>query len=254
VVLSRQLAAAPPGDAAWLSRLARERQLGVDLLYRGHVREAVRVLFQNPTSPPVYLVEAALLGSALPDTVDRMFRRLLTGDRLVPIAATLPYWLARRDSAALREIARRADSTVRAASSEVDRDIAAHTAQAAPAYLALLRHDTTEAVRRLAALPDSLCALCYSPRMTLGHLLAARQEDRKAASLLDPRLIDLTVPSDVLWTLERGRVAERMGDREKAIHSYQYVADVWRHADPELQPYVTEAREGLGRMTSEAER
>jgi hypothetical protein len=29
------------------------------------------------------------------------------------------------------------------------------------------------------------------------------------------------------------------------------VANVWRHADPELQPYVAEAREGLGRMTSE---
>ena len=42
-----------------------------------------------------------------------------------------------------------------------------------------------------------------------------------------------------------------MGNREKAVHGYQYVADVWRHADPELQPYVTEAREGLGRMTSE---
>ena len=36
-----------------------------------------------------------------------------------------------------------------------------------------------------------------------------------------------------------------MADRDKAVQSYQYVADVWRHADPELQPYVTEAREGL---------
>jgi len=29
------------------------------------------------------------------------------------------------------------------------------------------------------------------------------------------------------------------------------VADVWRHADPELQPYVAEAKEGLSRLTSE---
>jgi hypothetical protein len=42
-----------------------------------------------------------------------------------------------------------------------------------------------------------------------------------------------------------------MGEREKATRSYQYVADVWRHADPELQPYVREAKEGLSRMTSE---
>jgi hypothetical protein len=64
-------------------------------------------------------------------------------------------------------------------------------------------------------------------------------------------LIDLTLPSSVIWALERARVAERLGERSKAIRGYQYVADLWRHADPELQPYVTEAREGLARLTSE---
>jgi len=59
------------------------------------------------------------------------------------------------------------------------------------------------------------------------------------------------LPSEVLWTLERARVAERLGDREKAARDYQYVANVWRHADPELQPYVTEAREGLTRVVGE---
>lgn len=59
------------------------------------------------------------------------------------------------------------------------------------------------------------------------------------------------MPSEVIWTLERARVAERLGDREKAARDYQYVADVWRHADPELQPYVTEAREGLTRVAGE---
>jgi hypothetical protein len=85
----------------------------------------------------------------------------------------------------------------------------------------------------------------------LGQLLSARQDDRRAAAQLDRWLIDLTEPSEVFWTLERGRVAERLGDREKAIRSYQYVADVWRHADPELQPYVAEAKEGLRRLTGE---
>jgi hypothetical protein len=64
-------------------------------------------------------------------------------------------------------------------------------------------------------------------------------------------LVDLLLPSEVLWTLERARVAERLGDREKAARDYQYVANVWRHADPELQPYVTEAREALTRVVGE---
>jgi hypothetical protein len=32
---------------------------------------------------------------------------------------------------------------------------------------------------------------------------------------------------------------------------YQFTASVWRHADPELQPYVVEAKQGLARLTSE---
>jgi hypothetical protein len=47
-------------------------------------------------------------------------------------------------------------------------------------------------------------------------------------------------------------VAERLNQRQKAADAYQRVAEVWRHADPELQPYVTEAKEGLARLTAES--
>ena len=228
--------------------------MDISLLYRGHVREATKDLFQNPVSLPIHLVEAALVGTVLPDTADRVFRRILAGERLVGVAvdASLLADPAGQRGDATDRTAQRFDR--RAAPSEVDRNIAAYTAQAVPAYLALLRHDTTSALRRLEALPDSLCPMCYFEQMTLGRLLAARKEDKKAAALLDQWLIDLTLPSAVLLALERGRVAERMGEREKAIQSYHYVADVWRQADPELQAYVTEAREGLRRLTSESGR
>jgi eukaryotic-like serine/threonine-protein kinase len=249
--VARALVAAPEGDAPWISRAQRESTLGVTLLHRGHLREAVKILFQNPEVLPISLVEAALLSPDLPDTAERMFRGWVKAGRVVAVSSLLPWWVARRDSATVRALAHRSDSIARSAPSQVDRDIGSFTSQAAQAYLALMRHDTATAVRRLEALPDSLCPLCYTHRLTLANLLSARQEDRKAARLLDRSLVELAVPSDVLWTLERARVAERMGDREKAVHNYQYVADIWRHADPELQPYVTEAREGLGRMTSE---
>jgi hypothetical protein len=251
VAVTRALVAAPEGDAPWFSRAKREAWLGVSLLRRGHVREAVKIIYQNPEVLPVQLVEAALLTPNLPDTTERMFRDWLAGGRLMIVSATLSWWAARGDSATVRAIVHRSDSIARSAPRQVDRNIGSYSSQAAQAHLALMRHDTADAVRRLEAIPDSLCPMCYFQRLTLAHLLSARQEDRKAAELLDRWLIELAVPSDVLWTLERARVAERMGDREKAVHGYQYVADVWRHADPELQPYVTEAREGLGRMTSE---
>jgi hypothetical protein len=49
--------------------------------------------------------------------------------------------------------------------------------------------------------------------------------------------------------LDQGRIAESLGEREKAMQSYQFVVDVWRRADPELQPYVLDARKALTRMT-----
>ena len=53
----------------------------------------------------------------------------------------------------------------------------------------------------------------------------------------------------VLATLELGRVAERLGEREKAIESYRFVTEAWRRADSELlQPYVSEARAALARL------
>jgi hypothetical protein len=91
-------------------------------------------------------------------------------------------------------------------------------------------------------------------RFFTGMALAAdltAVEDRKALRLLDGELVELLVPSEVLWTLERARVAERLGERETAARDYQYVVNVWRRADAQLQPYVAEAREGLRRVSGE---
>jgi serine/threonine-protein kinase len=247
----RALADAPVGDARWLTREERERRLGGNLLYRGHVREAVKVLYQNPAATPPQLVEAALLSRELPDTAPAMFRRWVAGSWLGAASLLLPYYTSRRDSSSIRELERRGDSLARAAGNKAERDAALYVAQAAPAYLSLLRRDTAAAVRRLEALPDTLCVLCYLHRLTLAQLLSSRREDAKAARLLDRQLIEVLVPSQVLWTLERARVAERMGDQEKASRDYQYVAGIWRHADTELQPYVSEAKEGLARVVAE---
>jgi hypothetical protein len=83
-------------------------------------------------------------------------------------------------------------------------------------------------------------------------LLAAQAQERQALAILDrefPRT-DVGV-SRGIWALERARLAEKLGEHEKAKLWHPYVAAVWRHADPELQPSVAEAREALGRLTAE---
>jgi hypothetical protein len=58
-------------------------------------------------------------------------------------------------------------------------------------------------------------------------------------------------PLFVLGILERGRIAEGLGQRQKATDSYQFVIDVWRRADPQLQPFVVEARTALTQLKRE---
>jgi serine/threonine-protein kinase len=250
IAVNRALAEAPPGDARWLTPDARKRRLGGSLLYRGHVHEAADLLFDTPNAAPPHLVEAALLSPSPPESAGPVFRRWVA-DASVPSVVTLLWWTTRRDTAAIRQLERKGDSLARSHPLPAHRSRAAYASEAARAYLALLGGDTTDAIRRLEALPDSLCPFCYFERLTLAQLLSARREDRKALRLMDGSLMDLLVPSEILWTLERARVAERLGERETAARDYQYVVGVWRHADDQLQPYVAEAREGLLRVAGE---
>jgi hypothetical protein len=117
----------------------------------------------------------------------------------------------------------------------------------------LAKGDTNAAIRQFLALPAT-CPSCYLDRLTLARLLVDRGRDQEAWPILRGEHISKTLapfPTTILWTLLRARVAERTGRRELAIRSYSWVAGMWRDADPELQPYVTEAREGLARLTGE---
>jgi hypothetical protein len=104
------------------------------------------------------------------------------------------------------------------------------------------------------ALPDSLCDVCAFERLVRVRLLGAKGRDREAAALLDTPISPFPDALDVVWTLERARVNDRLGEDEKAVEAYSFVAQIWRHADPELQPVVAEARAALSRLTAEPSR
>jgi hypothetical protein len=112
--------------------------------------------------------------------------------------------------------------------------------QASGAHLALARSNTAAALEALQAVPDTL----LSPpavRLMKAQLLAARGQESMAAKVLDEALWGagvLLVPTE----LERARIAERLADMPRALEGYRYVVGMWQHADPELQPFVTEAR------------
>ncbi len=159
------------------------------------------------------------------------------------------WWAARQDTTSLGEGVRRWEALARAAGQNPElKRWAEYGAASGRAYAALAHRDTAEAVRRFAELPDSVCPCLYD-RIVTARLLGACGRRSEAAKLLDRSApLRFWDPFDGLWWLERGRLAEALGQRARAIEAYRYVADLWRYADPELQPHVREARAGLGRL------
>ena len=94
---------------------------------------------------------------------------------------------------------------------------------------------------------------CYLERLTRIRLLAVTGQNEDAARLLDERAHNMGeyLPSEIPWALERARVNERLGNRDKAAQNYAFVARVWANADSSLQPVVAEARAALRRLGGE---
>ncbi len=260
------------GDAGWVNdSLMWPQYLATAVANRGHLREAYetdRRLLLDPAASQWSLIgdpflPLALLG-AVPDSIARpVFARALEpsapwGTWWTPRHLRgLPWWLARGDTASLTRFAARAAEEARQPNPPLIILRARLLGATATAYAALARGDSAGAVERLEAIPDTLCLAdfssdCFHLNLTLARLLAARGDDRRAGDLLERWRWGAGTsgpdPWFVLATLERGRVAERLGEREKAIESYRFVTEAWRRPDPELQPYASEAREALARL------
>ena len=225
--------------------------LPVVLMARGHLSEAYRSLWGTrwASENPALLPELALVGATPADSVAIVFGRW-RGANDPGMGAALGWWAAMADTVSIRDVARRADSLGRVARKVRDRDFWRYVAAASRVYIAVARQDTSAAVEGFAMLPDSLCPDCVLDQLRKAQLLGLRGRNREAAELLDrephnPNPVPLTT---VFWWLERGRVKERLGKNEEAIPAYRLVADWWRNADPELQPYVAEARAALKRL------
>jgi eukaryotic-like serine/threonine-protein kinase len=263
------------GSAPWvLDSISWPKYLAHALAFRGHLREAFavneRLLRQSSASPWSRWFDTfhdlSLLG-IVPDSLARAtYGRSLQSaagwaDEVYGVPPRhlggLPWWLSRGDTVALARFAAVAARTGRAPPTPRAALRARLLRETSVAFLDLARGDSVAAIRKLSAIPDTLCLAdgagsCFHLNLTLARLLATRGEDRHAGALLDRwRWSGGSTPSFVLATLELGRIAERLGQTRKAAECYGFVSAVWRRADPELQPFVEEAREGLARLRVE---
>jgi len=248
-------------DTAWTGYL-----LATALLYRGHLREARAMV---PARLSVPFEELAVVGAVPADSVATALDRWLRTPNERQVAADPPWvnhcyrsflaaewWAERQDTLRLLALMHRGESVARSVRNAVLFAAARGDAILARAALALARRDTAEALRRLLAFPDSLCASPYGSlslglgplRMIQFHLLAATHHDRDAARLFDQQVSLPLGASAITGTLERGQVAEHLGDRVTATRAYEFVVAAWRNADPRLHRYVTEAQAALQRL------
>lgn len=210
------------------------------LLIRGHVREA---LAEADSTESWVVAEAAMLRAIPGDSATRLLGEAIhRGGAQRPMTGAM-YWATNGDTASLAALA----TLLRA------NRFPGFPRTMLPGLEAMARRDTSAAIAAF-TFPDSACAgWCGLARFPLAFLLSAQRRDREAAALLDQDFLAGS-STRVLWTLERGRVNERLGERAKAIDSYLFVASAWRNADPALVPYVDEARRALRRLGTDRAR
>jgi len=248
------------GTAASLSGGYWPRFLVAALAYRGRLEEAYTV-----ADGAVDLVAPlAPLGGVPPDVAGQIFRAWLEDPLFAEapspqphgfntaLFTALPWWASRRDTASLALFADVLEAAEPRAVTDV-RPWLRYGRDATTAYLSLARADTTRAVEQFLALPDTICSCPYD-RMVAADLLLGRGLNRDALQKLAGQDPGFQFPGEGLWRLMRGRAFEAVGEGDSALVDYGYVVALWQRADPELQTYVSEAKEALARLTAEPRR
>jgi hypothetical protein len=217
--------------------------LVLNLASRGHLRDAYAALRGQPFADDgsgIELLQLSELGAVPRAIADTVFRGWSKGSNFGLVVLSLPWSAMHGDTASIRAIMQRARS-------RPDNGAARDAARFGAMYLALARKDTTAALRMLSDLPQAAETIWLWAR-----LLEAQHRDAAAAAVLDWHGTE--GPLYVLQRLEQAQIAERLGYRDEALRSYQFVIDMWRRADPELQPEVSEARAALLRLSGEKSR
>ena len=231
--------------------------LAATLAYRGHLKEAAREIWPHRFGASLtgsQFISMVIRSGGIASDSAAMWMESLLGAASGGAFFGADVWAVRGDTGSLGRLDQLARSRSRTSpAGSWDAEYWTYVMAATEPYLALARRDTARALEQFARLPDSLCRRCSNSRLTQAQLLSARKQDQEAAALLDEPILssDFLSPEEVLWALERGRVNERLGNREKAVESYSFVTAVWRNADPELQPLVREAKAGLTRLSAE---
>jgi serine/threonine-protein kinase len=215
---------------------------------RGHLREAYRLADGLSPDDLVYLARMGVVpgrdaNAAFREWMGVTDPKELSFELLSGRLGALSWWSFRGDTASLQNASRAWGSLADKAPAKELKLWARYGAAASQAHLALARGDTAGAMVRFTTLPDTVCA-CLPDRIITARLLTSRGQAQDAMKLLERVWPANWDPNAGMLLLERARAAARLGRTSEAAGLYRYLTALWRTADAELKPYVTEA---LGR-------
>jgi len=228
--------------------------LAVDALqFRGHLREALELARSRvPWHIPFVTLSLSNAGMISKDSARAEFKRVLALAPRTRMTRLYHWWATDGDTAAIGTYVRGFQSVESRPRSPSTEAMLKTNVAGGRAYLSLALGDTAAALRQFMTSKDSLHECAYENRLTVVELLIATGRYREASERLDRRWPGTSSCGngyeDAMWTLERARARERVGRRSEAIDDYKFIIDVWRHADPELQRYVREARDAVARL------
>jgi tetratricopeptide (TPR) repeat protein len=223
--------------------LAEKRGLPADYLVMGTSLGLVQVVYRNDPAAGLKAVEAALkrhpLASLAP--INR------------PYSALASFYAKAGQPVRARQLLAEYQSTVPASYRRRD-----NNRYRAAGDIGMAEGKAEEALTNYRAWRDSAgCTNCALYELGRAYELVKLPDSALAAyqqAVSNPGGLG-RVYGDA-WTLAAtyrrlGELFEDRGDREKAIDSYGKFIDLWKQADPELQPQVKEAKERLARLVGE---
>jgi eukaryotic-like serine/threonine-protein kinase len=228
--------------------------LSSTLLFRGRARQSYAAVTPLLLSESlINLIHLALMGIAPADSALREAERWTAKNDMRGLYLEIPILAAQRDTAALKNLSGRFEALARGSRGPEFASWGTIGRGSAQAHLALVRGDTTLALERLLAIPDSLCSWwCGDNRLLTAQLLMVAGRSKEAADRLDghPPGAGPTTLAEPQWMYERARAAERLGSSDDARRNFEFLVRAWATADSELGTKVRYAREALSGRTS----
>lgn len=215
---------------------------------RGHVDDAWR---EALAAKSYWAGELPALGLIPLDSAKKVMLPWLKSRSDASFAA-LPTFAAARDSVFLKQVydsAVKYQGTVPATTSARQKASVQYFVNATHAYYQLSRGDSVNAAKEFDTLSDTLFDLPID-QFTRARLIA-RTDPKRAYEMLRQKKVLGDIIS-VSRELEIGRLAEKLGDTQRAVDSYAFVAGAWQNSEnDQLKNAVRESRDALKRLDAD---